>query len=374
MATEPLLAEKSISLLSQSEKRQSGLAGFTHSLDKPGGNCSFLTETKQCSVQSTAKPSMCKLFPYTFLHCPDGLKVGLSFASTGVLLNQGKLLIEQKNLLEETRVLFESMHEEVAAACLESWQRTEFVAGALLDYADFCDFSAPYLDRLEKLITQPAQKSFADSAQIVLGEMCDVLCKSLPAEMLTPLGKRFPDIDSKKLDQYILLPLYRAYFASAGPVVEDEIALAVMTYLQNPQKDVYIVAGGQKLTFDQIAAMPCAPYSEEEQDLINRFVYMRLFTRFYFGPGFCMLPLLSGIFHLSALIALIPVALKIDSIRRSVSFTESNDQSRFESVLSLVRNIDRRLAAVIYSRNTASMFELFALDSGRLKRFWKLSN
>lgn len=318
---------------------------------------------------------MCRLFPYTFMYCPDGLKVGLSFASTGVLLNSGAHLVDQQPLLKELGDLFDTMHPDIAKSSLEKWSRSEFVAGSVLDYDNFREFNEPYLARLEKLIALPQAGAIskdngqpADKAQSVLSDMFDVLCGSLPSEMLSPLSKQFPHLSPHKLDHYILMPLYRAYFGAAMPVREDEITATVMTYLRNEERELYFIVGERKISFADLRDIKIAPMTDQEQDLINRFVYVRLFSRLYFGPGFSMMPLLSGIFHLLSLVALLSLALKIDAL------TATNLDQRFERVVNLVREIDRRLTAVIYSRNTCSMFELFALDPDRVRRFLVLAN
>ena len=177
------------------------------------------------------------------------------------------------------------------------------------------------------------------------------------------------------------MPLFRAYFTGDEPVKESEITRAVMTYLENEHRDLYLATGKKKLTFAQLAKVEIEPLTAKEQDLINRFVYVRLFTRLYFGPGFSMMPLLSGIFHLSALVALLPVVLKVDALRndrrREAAFDGAaleGEEDRFDRLLELVREIDRRLTAVVYSRNTLSMLELFALDPQRVRRMMVLAN
>jgi len=231
--------------------------------------------------------------------------------------------------------------------------------------------------RLEKIIeTKTVDKESVlrrDTAQIILSEMTDVLLDSLPPNLLNPLAKRFGKFNPVKLDQYILMPLYRAYFAAPPPVQEDEISTAVMTYLQNDDRDLYFIVGEKKLSFAEMAAVSVAPLSREEQDLINRFVYMRLFTRLFFGPGFSMMPLISGLFHLSALVVLLQLDRKIDSLRL-VTDPEAPVPTSFERLVGRLRDVDRRLTAVVYTRNTGAMFELFALDPLRLRRFLLMTN
>jgi len=372
-----------ITLLTEEERAQSGLAAFSHSLDKNVGsqhNCAFLTVEKRCRVHDTAKPSMCKLFPYTFLHCPDGVRVGLSFASTGVLLNSGEELTEQLPVLHEMRDLFDGMHPNLAEKNLDRWAQTELLSGSALDYDDFNKFAQPYLTRLENLIISGAvcgpdrvSVQRRDTAQIILSEMSDVLLDSLPPLLLNPLAKKFGKLNPVKLDQYILVPLYRAFFAAPPPVREDEISGAVMTYLQNEDRDLYFIVAEKKLSLVDLSAVAIEPFSPEEQDLINRFVYMRLFTRLFFGPGFSMMPLVSGLFHLSALVVLLQLDQKIDSLRAAPESTEVAP-NRFEKLVARMRDVDRRLTAVVYSRNTGAMFELFALDPMRLRRFLLMTN
>jgi Fe-S-cluster containining protein len=400
-AVDPLTTERSISVLTASERGQVGLSAFSYSLDKGeqaerSGNCSFLTEDKRCRVHDLAKPSMCRLFPYTFLHCPDGVRVALSFASTGVLYNSGLPLSEQSELLEHTHDLFLELYPELPVETLAKWSRTQYVAGATIVYDQFLRFEAYYLSRLQALVgnfggADGELSSFVqeDSAELVLRDMFASLAGSLPVEMLRPLATSFPALDAGKLDQYLLMPFYIAYVAASDQAVRaDLITMAVMTYLQNEKRDLYFVLGDEKISFPELCAIEIGPYSPAEADLINRFIYVKLFARLYFGPGFSMLPLLTGIFHLSVLLTLIRLALKLDKVAAlrlyanaeavsglslAPSPSAAAAQERLGRVAELLREIDRRLTAVDYAENTAAMLELFALDPNRLERFIALA-
>ncbi|MBU6453625.1 MAG: hypothetical protein KGS72_17735 [Cyanobacteria bacterium REEB67] len=392
-AVDPLEAERSITILTAGERGQVGLSAFSYSLDKGAqfersGNCSFLTEDKRCRVHDLAKPAMCRLFPYTFLHCPDGVRVALSFASTGVLCNSGLDLSDQQDLLARTHDLFLELYPELPGETLAKWSRTQYVAGATIVYDHFLRFEAHYLSRLQVLVenynggdllASPAELQ-GDSAGSVLADMFASLAASLPAEMLRPLALSFPALDESKLDQYLLMPFYIAYVAASDQAVRaDLITLAVMTYLQNEKRDLYFVLGDAKISFPELCAVEIGPYSAAEADLINRFVYVKLFARLYFGPGFSMLPLLTGIFHLGILLALVRLALKLDKVAAAhihadmASAAEAQAEDRLGRVAELLREIDRRLTAVDYAENTAAMLELFALDPDRLARFIALS-
>src|SRR5579875_2172342 len=67
------------------------------------GGCSFLIDNL-CFIHGTlgedSKPSMCKLFPYTFTVTPSGIYVGLVYGSMAAVRNLGNLLSEQRPMLE----------------------------------------------------------------------------------------------------------------------------------------------------------------------------------------------------------------------------------------------------------------------------------
>ena len=86
-----------------------------------------------------------------------------------------------------------------------------------------------------------------------------------------------------------------------------------------------------------------------------------------------MMPLISGLFHLSALVVLLQLDRKIDSLRL-VTDSEAPVPTSFERLVGRLRDVDRRLTAVVYTRNTGAMFELFALDPLRLRRFLLMTN
>lgn len=118
-----------------SAERQNGLQGFTHALEKrEDGRCVFLSLSDACLVHETAKPAMCKLFPYSFMDCPEGVYLGLSFASSGVLQNSGALLSEQQDELQKSQQLFRQLFPEVRQSSLAGWSKIQLLEGLALPY------------------------------------------------------------------------------------------------------------------------------------------------------------------------------------------------------------------------------------------------
>jgi len=64
------------------------------------GFCVFCDHQRLCAIHKQygydAKPKVCRQFPYRFVDTPGGTFVGLSFACTAVLQNEGKPLVENE--------------------------------------------------------------------------------------------------------------------------------------------------------------------------------------------------------------------------------------------------------------------------------------
>jgi Fe-S-cluster containining protein len=71
----------------------------------PDGACVFLEPDARCGIHTrlgaSAKPQVCREFPYSFVETPDGVAVGLSFACTAVRAHQGRTLPEQEAEVRE---------------------------------------------------------------------------------------------------------------------------------------------------------------------------------------------------------------------------------------------------------------------------------
>jgi Fe-S-cluster containining protein len=68
---------------------------------RPDGACVFLTPDSRCGIHrhlgGGAKPQVCREFPYHFVHTPDGVAVGVSFACTAVRAHRGATLTDQRD-------------------------------------------------------------------------------------------------------------------------------------------------------------------------------------------------------------------------------------------------------------------------------------
>ncbi|PYM21003.1 MAG: hypothetical protein DMD78_19640 [Candidatus Rokuibacteriota bacterium] len=108
------------------------------------GGCVFLTADTSCGIHrhrgATAKPQVCREFPYHFVETPDGVAVGVSFACTAVRAHQGASLAAQA---DEVRAVL------AGSARVERLPDALTLFGSLdLDWAEYRPLEAALLELL----------------------------------------------------------------------------------------------------------------------------------------------------------------------------------------------------------------------------------
>jgi len=176
--------------------------GFTHTLEKKAdGKCTFLTETDRCSLHEEhgawAKPGMCQLFPYSFTATPSGIYAYVSFASSGALLNQGTLLSEQRDKMQQQFELFRVLFPHVD----NDWSTAQIIDGVSLNWDTYLQIEARLLSIIENhsdLLT-------------ALMECSELVLAYLPANSNV---ERLPPVEAsvKTVDQLILKQLSELYW------------------------------------------------------------------------------------------------------------------------------------------------------------------
>lgn len=338
---------------------------FTHALSKRrDGRCSFLSDEELCELHDFAKPSMCRLFPYTFFASPEGFRVGLSFASTGVLKNSGRLLSAQKESLVELCGLFASLYGELAVlpeapACVNLCH--EFA----LEYEQFLAVEkALHSDLLSALREGTQSRSVLSILAAHSAQALGRLSASLPVTALV----------GESIDWYLLETYTQAFFGlgSELSLLQEDDLIGRMT-----EHVARSASGADDLALNltlyekhlsgpqSIKSKLVLPFSVE--NLLLRFVYVRVFSRLYFGPGFSSLSYIAGLGHLALLVAIIRLSLYafVDSLKGG--FFDQEDEI-LQEAMRLLAIVDRKWTALSYSRNGQSMLELLFLDRERLAR------
>ena len=362
-------ADLPVSFLSPSE-RKAGLAGFSRALEKrPDGRCSYL-DGSACTLQGLAKPSMCQLFPYAFIDTPTGTFVGLSFASTGVLHNSGRLLDEQSDQLIGVLALFRELFPNLEEETIKGFHSLQLIEGVALTYEQFQIIEGPLLSALAE-----AASSSGCGAIKVLASFHQSIAALVPKDLWR---SRLPGSEARprQIDLFILDALARAYIDpnSKADLLDDwQIAQSVSNHLQSPPTGFKLQIGSASYSAVQFLDIKLGSLDAACENLLARFLYVRIFSKMYFGPGFSALSLMAGLGHLTVLVVLIRLAMKA----RKISAIDPDQKETAEENLlwlaAIVRQIDGKLTSARYGANTRAMLEILFLDQERLLRLIDLA-
>lgn len=342
------------------------MTGFSHSLEKGSdGLCPFLTDEKRCRLHRDfgvdAKPSMCRLFPYTFTKTPSGTYASVSFASTAALTNYGKPLSEQRELLEARHGLFTRLFSKLEL----DWSSIQLVDGMPLSWSDYLDLETAILSTLEK--------ERAGSSRVDRG----LLQGAIVARAEVPRGVNLDDLaqfpgSQKTVDIALLNALLETYNPenaySSAPCQLD--AREIMQQAFSATDGLPIKYRGNTISVGKLASLSLGRLTDETEDLLRRFAYCRIFSKLYFGPGFNFLSLLAGLHHLTVIVALVRLILKLERLCGA----ELNEENQFERVTEMVRVIERRLTIATYSSEAVAMLEVLLSSPARVERLISLAS
>lgn len=324
--------------------------GFTHSLEKrTDGKCAYLTEQNRCELHEKhgieSKPSMCRLFPYSFTPTPSGVYAYVSFASSGVLCNSGKLLTEQRSELEQQWQQFQQLFPHVDS----DWGQVQLIDGTPLPWSQYLNIESRLLETI------------SDDTVDILSALAK--CSELVTSMLPPgtNPERLPPLEAsaKTIDQILLAELAALYWPTDvfSEAQFDFPARDVMTKFVRPPAVVTIFGGTRFKTFLDIKL---GKLPDDVEALLRRFVYARIFGKLFFGRSYGHLSLLSGVNHLYYLVLLIRQKAKVA--------LQANQEIDFWFVAELIRTLERRLTQMNLSKESCSVLETLLASPSRVER------
>lgn len=338
---------------------------FSHSLEKRAdGLCEFLTDDKRCrlhnDVGEEGKPAMCRLFPYTFTNTPSGTYASVSFASSGVLFNSGKPLKEQRRLLLQKFDLF----NQLFPALTLDWSESQLIDGQKISWNDYQSIEQPILERLAK----PA----GDRVERLLFEDADRFRKSVSGSLKLDNVAGLTT-NPKIIDQVLVRNLLLTYFPEnvyKSSSCDLDAQSVAREFLEEPRR-VMLDYRGAHYSFQDLVSVRLGSLTEPCADLLRRFVYLRVFSKLYFGPGFNYLSVVAGIHHLSVLSCLLRIRLKLELLRNKVS--NPGDFDCFATLAEEARLLERRLTVAYFSQETIAMLEILLLSPQRVERLISLA-
>jgi Fe-S-cluster containining protein len=338
------------------------LFSFTHTLEKGNdGRCAYLSDDKRCHLHieqgSRAKPSMCQLFPYSFTVTPSSVIASLSFASSAVLFNTGELLQNQQPVLEEQFRIFNALFK----AKPELWESLQLIDGKVLSWHEF--------EAIDERILQVLEEGSENTgkAPAALPRKLKKAAEILSAKLGSPAdAEKEPRLEArpKVVDQILLKHLDRLYFP------EDEFnckyydidARGVLAEMVAAPNTVTFGSHKKELKFSELINIKIGALADEVEDLLNRFLYVRYFSKQFFGPGFHHFSLLSGLNHLRTLHVLLRLKLK-----QEISLQAIKEPS-LEHMAELIRTMERRLTQLELSPQSQAMLEVMFCSLQRQER------
>lgn len=340
--------------------------GFTHTLEKEAdGKCGFLTEDNRCYLHlhfgAESKPSMCRLFPHFFTITPQAVLGSVSFASSAVLFNTGKLLSEQSDMLQTKLNEFQKLFPNDPSG----WHKLQVIDGFALSWEDFSGLD----DNWESVIhneeenTDKSEETFPRNLPDKLFKLSALAADLLDSPQSTESGPNL-ECNPKIVDQLILKYLDKLYFPEN--VFEErnfDFATAeLLTEIVSKPDAVHLDYLPSPSRFSDLIDYKLGQLPPEMEALIDRFLYCRFFSKLFFGPGFHYLSLLAGTHHLLILNILIRLKLKYLVLSRQV------DAIGIMDLAEIIRTMERRLTQLALSRESKAALEVLLMSRERINR------
>jgi hypothetical protein len=384
---------------------------FQYTMEKRAdGRCVFLTEQNRCALHerfgAESKPAMCQLFPYTFTEAPDGYYASVSFASSGALFNQGKPLADQREHLLNRMSLFKKLFPALKL----DWSQIQLADGIFIRWAQYLLLERPMLSELKQAventgktsITFPSTETGGDeSTRSSMPSLSDWSgnyswyshLQSISAHLVKQVPKDF-DLDrastvpaSEAADLLLIRYLLSLYFPDSifAPEEEPSIRDLLRDILAAPAT-VALTLSGISLDLAQICARGLPALPLECENLLARYLFARIYSKLYFGPGLAHFSLLAGYHHLAVLVALIRIKLKCilwlaeanptdtGSALSGASDLKSERRSAdLFTVAEVVRNLERRLASYQHTTESATVLQVLFESPARFQRLLQLA-
>lgn len=327
------------------------------------GKCQYLSPDNQCEIHlqfgRQSKPSMCQLFPYTFTSTPAGVFVSASFASTGVLYNQGRPLAEQREHLQETYELFSRLFAELKP----DWSHLQLVDGQPISFEEYLALESEYLEALLSRASERADKILVGLSKRTLG----LIAHKRDFD-------RIPGVDLKPriIDSLLIKSLMDTYFPSdvyRESICDIDSASLARSFVMPPDK-VHLEFASKQISFSQLTQYSLGALSDESESLLRRFAYLKIFSKLYVGAGFAGLSLLAGLNHLAAIIALVRIHLKL----KNIDSMKNGREITFEETAESVRTLERRLTAANFSNQSKTILEVLLTAPERAERISSLAS
>lgn len=340
----PELAKKDLFFHREKEFAE-GTSAYPHyTAPKDDGSCPFLIDNL-CFIHGhlgeNEKPITCRIFPYTFAETPTGIYTGVVFNSMAAVRDIGDPLTEQREKLEnyfklaiqhknaslrpeekaaQAKVLAE-LADGAVAAYTNPFETVSLTPACQVSWAEYLlienRMTAIVLERLRKAEDEPEDCSILKTLLLC----SEVLTqgrkfKLANADMnqisgFTPELKQPVDVTPSNIELMTLRMLFYRFFVYATVRTSDSrlwqmqkgsnlmvTAKMFTNYVGSGMQTIFF--GKTKLpmlgdtNLDKALMAKFKTLDVESNKLFHRWIYLKLFSKSYFGPAAAGFSVLSG--------------------------------------------------------------------------------
>ena len=435
----PALKDKEV-FFHREKEFEEGTAAYPH-YTKPtaDGSCIFLINDL-CFMHSTlgeaSKPTSCRVFPYSFVETPTGVYAGVVYNSMAAVRNIGAPLTEQRDKLADHFAL--SVHYNTSSmrpADLEAqlkavkdgtmvvaespFARVKITPACELDWAEYLAIEA----RMIKLIFSRIEGTSDDSSETsgqanifdTLLQCSEILMQGRKLKVsggnvadiadFEPTIKAPADLTVSNTEFMTLRMLYYRFFVyptvrtsdtslwqmqrkrAFEPKVAINVVRAFSKYIGSGLGTILFAKAGVAMLGNvnlvQALNKKFAPPNPEIDKLFHRWLYLKLFSKSYFGPAAAGFSVLSGFNSLTASILSVLLFTKSAALHKASTAGSAQDkvagalpEMAIADLYEAYWRLDRELLTMGQTPEQESRFYNSGLSSPRLfnKSLWAMAN
>jgi Fe-S-cluster containining protein len=329
--------------------RESKSTNYTHAIrPTSSGHCPFLLD-KRCHIHGKygeeVKPLICGLFPYSFNRTPSGIYLTVSFRSNAVLANFGTPLTEQLDALKEKLHVYETLYDPGVTI----WDEVKLTVDKPITWEQYLNLEK----RVIVVLVQeeaPLKDRLYAASDILFADLGRQAAKSADAGPPKTIDKRF------------IAGLFALYFHNRSILDTNEndfngVFFASSLLFKPPSFKVL----NKTYSFEQLTAVPM-PLDKDVTELLTRFIYSRIFGKWYFGGGFAQISVIAGFHHLVLLLALVRLHSAGLALNRGASEISMLD------IMETVRQLEEKISVAVLDGYSAALWELMLFSRQRIRR------
>jgi hypothetical protein len=266
--------------------------------------------------------------------------------------------------LTQTFALFSKLFPELRP----DWSQLQLIDGEPLEFDAYLKLESDFLSSLSE-----SNKNDQPGADKILSGLAEKTSRLIKQKRDYD---RIPGVEttSRTVDSLLIQSLLKTYFPEdvyRENTCEIDTANLARSLVMPPDK-VLIEFSGAKIGFGELNQYRLGALDPQSESLLRRFAYLKIFSKLYFGAGFAGLSLIAGLNHLSTVISLVRILLKLKHIESSK--TKSVLNITFEETAECVRVLERRLTVANFSKQTKTMLEVLLSSPERSKRIALLAS